>query len=1395
MNIQSLYWAILSLISFLKKYKKSGNFFNFKFLKQGLIILLDVGKFEFKFSITNTPKMSSANFISYGKDKEDVNSVEENDKNGQSSLLEVFSRRRSSLAAKYEDQERLECYSQKDEEGDNTCNSSKLRALAIDGKHGMRSSANRDSHTSEKTSPKAINNSKNSSQNQPIQQNSGSHENSLIKTPEHSQQKSRIDSKPDSGSKPGIVEEKQTESCLSQDYESNIFNVMKHSIKEGIQDSLLTSSRKLTCSNDRFCNVIRYLELEESSNIFLEMDTFQSRNNSLKSVRKEKSQQKVFVVKRPDLPMIADIPIEEAYENEEESECLSNDFATRNIDLLTMSKLVSNIPSDYNNFESYRNFSTVGAITNDPNGESAEKNMFATHGGEILADTKVNDDTHQKPDANLTDSISKNDNIFNNEYIGSVTKELRDKTDNNSFQNGDNQLESASFKKNSQIGENNLNGSCSQDHEDSSLFDIIEKDVTLIERRMDKMDEYLVSGKKQCLDQKSQKELTSYKKKMKDDDVELIKKITSDNIEDANDNSLYNIIEKGMLIVENRIEVLDEKFLSKKKSSIYEIRRNTSGKNIKRISGSTDDMVSMGIQPLALNDNFNEVRNSVKKCEKENDIQLFHTFDKANYTDNMGDTNCDISPIEINEVMNLKKQMSCQKALEERRGGFTMPEPVDMDTNEENNDNSLYDLIIERGMNYIENKIEQMENDEFSKCSNKDELLGSLRNIFIEDIDSKEELPGFSGGAYMDSFNNTLNKQEMNAMSVESKHVQEKEEALGFSFNKNQNVTNRDQGNVLESEKKGFIGLGGGSSCLNSKEFEMFDAKVVDYETLYNTENMYSEGGVGGPTDGIQYNHNFDMNGNVARPETMNIFFKKDYNENYNELDNNYRYEENFEDENLEIEKIEENDEEIANNSGSKKNQLYDTDKIVFEQSRNNNGDDDIDNVASDFKSKENPQNLINNYRSPQIISLDDFSTKEKPVIYEEGSSLFSYSDPLIHQSKKSSSNTNIKDNNFADQQQQYQVEKDIKKSQLKKMIDENESLVEEYRKLELLFRTNIKENKSIKSKVLGTQKENKELRHACEEADEQIFSLQVKHDDLLEDFRKNLTMELNNNIQNQTGQFNSEHSGDRSTSEHQTESLLNNEKPGLGSAYNTNQFPYNTNSSNITNNNFISINNKHINNQYPGLGNFNGAIGVNPDFGGSAQDSNVTGDKQNISKKVFGSLNKTLFDFFQQSTERKAEVNSQGDVLDKGNNEHMSSEVRFKEASFDNFDKGVENESDQNNGSMYDIKIFDSKVSLSDINPCNENQKVDMHCEGDFGVEFCDMNMLKWSNKENINLQNSRNNGNCGNSGNIRGCEVLKDGGERDKGVFAKKKAVRDKKSVNQEKIMNAIRNRINNL
>lgn len=139
------------------------------------------------------------------------------------------------------------------------------------------------------------------------------------------------------------------------------------------------------------------------------------------------------------------------------------------------------------------------------------------------------------------------------------------------------------------------------------------------------------------------------------------------------------------------------------------------------------------------------------------------------------------------------------------------------------------------------------------------------------------------------------------------------------------------------------------------------------------------------------------MNGNVARPETMNIFFKKDYNENYNELDNNYRYEENFEDENLEIEKIEENDEEIANNSGSKKNQLYDTDKIVFEQSRNNNGDDDIDNVASDFKSKENPQNLINNYRSPQIISLDDFSTKEKPVIYEEGSSLFSYSDPLIH--------------------------------------------------------------------------------------------------------------------------------------------------------------------------------------------------------------------------------------------------------------------------------------------------------------------------------------------------------------------------------------------------------------
>ena len=47
-----------------------------------------------------------------------------------------------------------------------------------------------------------------------------------------------------------------------------------------------------------------------------------------------------------------------------------------------------------------------------------------------------------------------------------------------------------------------------------------------------------------------------------------------------------------------------------------------------------------------------------------------------------------------------------------------------------------------------------------------------------------------------------------------------------------------------------------------------------------------------------------------------------------------------------------------------------------------------------------------------------------------------------------------------------------------------------------------------MKCKIVENQKSFREVKRACDEADDQILMLQVKHDDLLEEFRKNLINE-----------------------------------------------------------------------------------------------------------------------------------------------------------------------------------------------------------------------------------------------------------------------------------------------
>ena len=158
-----------------------------------------------------------------------------------------------------------------------------------------------------------------------------------------------------------------------------------------------------------------------------------------------------------------------------------------------------------------------------------------------------------------------------------------------------------------------------------------------------------------------------------------------------------------------------------------------------------------------------------------------------------------------------------------------------------------------------------------------------------------------------------------------------------------------------------------------------------------------------------------------------------------------------------------------------------------------------------------------------------------------------------------------------------------VKTNQFKILKEENENLVDEYRKFEQELRMKIKENREFKPKVLVHQKEFRDVKRACDEADEQILDLQVMHDDLLEDFTKNLTGETDNSFSSKNN-FNS-HIFPRNELESAdpTNSSLDNQLFKLNARNNFSTVSNNSNmrilSENNTNNQIFHSNNSNTSN------------------------------------------------------------------------------------------------------------------------------------------------------------------------------------------------------------------------
>jgi hypothetical protein len=495
--------------------------------------------------------------------------------------------------------------------------------------------------------------------------------------------------------------------------------------RESIRENFLgqnseENSNPLQTSTSRYYvpRILKYCELEWSSGIFEEMDTFLSRNNCLKTYSKKNPKILVFNSYLQDPMHNTDMPIEEATEGEEESQYLSNSMLTKNIELITCP---GNVDSGVDRNSDEPPLGTTDRIL-EPDGrwdsnfgknllaiglegegdedfESVRRNIFTELGDQMLLNTKATNE-FLKTLGDIEDSDAKSDHEFSSRKSVPRIMEIDDKREvfgcsDEEFSPKPAKDQNFKIKKSAKIVEvdpgfaaENQISECDQSeinlykttsankgysskncgyddsrtyqlesHEkifqtcdqkidsnihsnfetikpksashgtpeqepespggnNSSLFDIIKKDVDRIEKKIEKMDNNHVSNHKDyntkaetCLD------INSYKKKMMDEDTQMIKRINETN-GCAVDGSLYDIIQKGMHIVENKIESLDEQFLSQSKGQGFcgpDQHGNFSNKRSAN-SGPNDDY---NINPKSLTDNFNEVKNSLKNSLKK----------------------------------------------------------------------------------------------------------------------------------------------------------------------------------------------------------------------------------------------------------------------------------------------------------------------------------------------------------------------------------------------------------------------------------------------------------------------------------------------------------------------------------------------------------------------------------------------------------------------------------------------------------------------------------------------------------------------------------------------------------------------------------------------------------
>lgn len=356
-----------------------------------------------------------------------------------------------------------------------------------------------------------------------------------------------------------------------------------------------------------------------------------------------------------------------------------------------------------------------------------------------------------------------------------------------------------------------------------------------------------------------------------------------------------------------------------------------------------------------------------------------------------------------------------------------------------------------------------------------------------------------------------------------------------------------------------------------------------------------------------------------------------------------------------------------------------------------------------------------------------------------------------------------------------------------------------------------IKENREFKFKVLGNQKEFKEIKHACDQADDVILELQVKHDDLLEEFRKNLTLDSDNSfVSKQNYNLNSNVFGKAEPESVYGTNASVEGKQNFSSALQNSNF---NNSINILSNPmFLSNNstgsgNKVLNydNGKPNRGgNHHRFQSLNPGDANSKMVRDQTSSflknqkkkfsemNDPISRKVYGSLNKTLVEFFLQNSERKGKEFAFSGIGGGGSSStNISSNGESKILKDDSWIKktGENSFSGDMNTSRYEIQINDSKNFGCDPNPVMENRKITQN--------FFNMNTDEKGGRPSGQMPKSYGKSDE-NKENMNNYESDEKYGRSDRVSVGGRSKVKSQKKVNnisEEKIMNAIRRKIHNL